>query len=251
MKASVPVSLAVLSSLLAGATPAAAQSEVGAIDFGIRCSSGAFRACASVSAWTEVVPRTYSGIGTFDEFVLFVEVANMQGLPHFEDLQASGLYLWELDRLALRDCTPAFGYGCDVESSTEGDLYDRWGDFSSGPWGTSNGAPSADGDRFRLFHTSDQDDSAILGCDDWGSPVLTPIFFSCGTSHVFEVNLGFGAGFALTNQTSLTLGFTGIVPFNNTTQQTEVVIFEILPRQTHFGSTFGVTNHQIFFGYGR
>ena len=81
--------------LVASPAPVAA---LDAIDFGIQCTRGPFRACAAVDIWTAA--STHGGTS------LFVQVANVQGRPGFEALPVYGLAAFSIDGLTYA-CTPS------------------------------------------------------------------------------------------------------------------------------------------------
>jgi hypothetical protein len=68
-------------------------------NFWIQCTTGSFRACASVQAWNESDPVT-------GQLYLFVSMTNVQGSQGFTDVVRNGLGTWFLDDLILENYVP-------------------------------------------------------------------------------------------------------------------------------------------------
>jgi hypothetical protein len=206
--------------------PVSASAQI--LDFGVQCTTGSLRACASVRAWNAWDFET-------GDFLLMVSVANVQGWPGYEDVDPAGLNQWSLDNLGL------VGFGSFV-SPWNGALVERdpnnlsvslvdwvWGHghIAVGTEGTSTcyadfcepgvrngGEPNINrtGSRYE-FVGRPWDDAGLgyWGCDavvgpdhhDWWG------HSTCGGEIVYRLHLGYGAGFALTHDTSLRLSFYG------------------------------------------
>lgn len=199
--------------------PADASSQLPFRDFGVQCTTSSFRACVSVRAWNEVDAAT-------GDYVLFVQMANMQGSAGLRDLRPSGLGAWGLTNLSVHNLHWA---GDPLPPDYE--LFDRIGDFSSygkadgqgnficdGPNGAgcdalASGRTGAGGEHWlwgtgpivRLTSNLYSDPAPLFGCDfveePAGEQAWGAYYSTCGGTVTYRMHLGFGVGLTLTDET--------------------------------------------------
>ena len=192
--------------------PCAAAAQV--VDFGIRCSPGTLRACASFSAWNDHDPNT-------GETYLMVNLANVEGWPGHEDIvPITGISGWTMSGLSLQGMEYSYqefdqrflrrehaGIGEDgTLTCWQGECAPGartgWTDYT---WGLG-----ADGG-FSLSHPITHSGGlTVYGCEN---PHLGHRFYdqtvisTCGGRVVYRFSLGGAAAMQVTDQTQLTLAF--------------------------------------------
>ena len=197
-------------------------------DFGVRCTPGALRACLSVVAWNELDATT-------GEYNLYVRMANVQGSAGYADLRAFGLSWWGLDNLSLHypagggqlpglDAYPLYERVTDHSprgaEAGPGGVFECAGpgggctELAEGETGTAGGFHWISGNApgpLGLTSNLAQDGGLLWGCgiaeEPAGEQYWGVYHSTCGGHVTFRVSLGFGTGLALTDQTTIGMGF--------------------------------------------
>jgi hypothetical protein len=198
--------------------PAASSAQ--SIDFGVQCTTGSLRACASVRAWNELDVTT-------GDFYLYVRVANVQGWSGFQDLTTSGLATWRLSGLSAYNFTGTAaellrGFVDEPQNAGVGGegTYRCWrGECESGSGLFSTQDYNLNGDEEVTFSAPISHDggTTIHGCDvpQFGHSLYSTLSYStCDGSVTYRLNPGYqpslglqGSGLALTSNTELYLNF--------------------------------------------
>lgn len=216
------LSATLTSALVSAPQSAAADGPVEYRNFGVLCTPGLFRACASVDIWTAAKADASTSV--------FATVSNVQGSPGFESLPPLAIDEFVIGGLGLdlTDCAPVIelAVGCEPPTSpnrfSNRDWRDRsgfFGDASREEVSSIEGRPGGshqpnfmDGPGSQTFAMEEygaavgyaywEDDGLVYyGCDYPDNPPNGGGFSLCNGSFDFEFNLGPGVRLSLTDDT--------------------------------------------------